>query len=81
MFALSSVKPGQTVKVERLSGGGAVRRRIMDMGIIKGATVLVRKVAPLGDPIEVSVRGCELTLRREEADCVEVSDAGLQGRR
>ena len=81
MFALSSVKPGQTVKVERLSGGGAVRRRIMDLGIIKGATVLVRKVAPLGDPIEVSVRGCELTLRREEAECVEVSDAGLQGRR
>ena len=81
MFALSSVKPGQTVKVERLSGGGAVRRRIMDMGLIKGATVLVRKVAPLGDPIEVSVRGCELTLRREEAECVEVSDAGLQGRR
>ena len=81
MFALSSVKPGQTVKVEHLSGGGAVRRRIMDMGIIKGATVLVRKVAPLGDPIEVSVRGCELTLRREEAECVEVSDAGLQGRR
>ena len=81
MFALSSVKPGQTVKVERLSGGSAVRRRIMDMGIIKGATVLVRKVAPLGDPIEVSVRGCELTLRREEAECVEVSDAGLQGRR
>ena len=81
MFALSSVKPGQTVKVERLSGGGAVRRRIMDMGIIRGATVLVRKVAPLGDPIEVSVRGCELTLRREEAECVEVSDAGLQGRR
>ena len=80
MFALSSVKPGQTVKVERLSGGGAVRRRIMDMGIIKGAPVLVRKVAPLGDPIEVSVRGCELTLRREEAECVEVSDAGLQGR-
>ena len=80
MFALSSVKPGQTVKVERLSGGGAVRRRIMDLGIIKGATVLVRKVAPLGDPIEVSVRGCELTLRREEAECVEVSDAGLQGR-
>ena len=80
MFALSSVKPGQTVKVERLSGGGAVRRRIMDMGIIKGATVLVRKVAPLGDPIEVGVRGCELTLRREEAECVEVSDAGLQGR-
>ena len=80
MFALSSVKPGQTVKVERLSGGGAVRRRIMDMVIIKGATVLVRKVAPLGDPIEVSVRGCELTLRREEAECVEVSDAGLQGR-
>ena len=80
MFALSSVKPGQTVKVERLSGGGAVRRRIMDMGIIKGATVLVRKVAPLGDPIEVSVRGCELTLRREEAECVEVSDAGLHGR-
>lgn len=81
MFTLSSVKPGQTVKVERLSGGGAVRRRIMDMGIIKGATVLVRKVAPLGDPIEVSVRGCGLTLRREEAECVEVSDAGLQGRR
>ena len=80
MVALSSVNPGQTVKVERLSGGGAVRRRIMDMGIIKGATVLVRKVAPLGDPIEVSVRGCELTLRREEAECVEVSDAGLQGR-
>jgi len=64
MQTLKSVKPGQTVKVVRLGGEGALRRRIMDMGITKGTSVYVRKVAPLGDPVEVTVRGYEHPKRR-----------------
>lgn len=72
MTTLESVKPGTTVSVTKLAGEGATKRRIMDMGITKGTDILVRKVAPLGDPIEVTVRGYELTLRKSEAEHVEV---------
>lgn len=69
---LKQVKIGGTAKVVKLHGEGALRRRIMDMGITKGVEVYVRKVAPLGDPIELNVRGYELTLRKEDADLIEV---------
>ncbi|MDD7676803.1 MAG: ferrous iron transport protein A [Eubacteriales bacterium] len=72
MGTLKSAKIGQTVKVVRLTGEGAVRRRIMDMGITRGTEVYIRKVAPLGDPIEVTVRGYELSLRKADADMIEV---------
>lgn len=71
-MTLKEVKIGQTVKVTKLSGEGAVKRRIMDMGITKGVEVSVRKVAPLGDPIEITVRGYELSLRKEDAEKIEV---------
>ena len=69
---LKEVKVGRTAKVVRLHGEGAIKRRIMDMGITKGEAVYVRKVAPLGDPIEVTVRGYELTLRKADAEMIEV---------
>ena len=69
---LRQVKCGETVTVQKLQGEGAVKRRIMDMGITKGAVVYVRKVAPLGDPVEVTVRGYELSLRKSDADMVLV---------
>ena len=72
MTTLREVKSGQTVTVQKLHGEGAVKRRIMDMGITKGSQVLVRKVAPLGDPIEVNVRGYELSLRKADAEMIEV---------
>lgn len=72
MKTLKNVECGQTVKVSRLGGEGAVRRRIMDMGITKGTEIYVRKVAPLGDPIEVTVRGYELSLRKGEAKNIVV---------
>lgn len=72
MQTLKEVKCGQTVTVVKLHGEGAVRRRMMDMGITKGCEVLVRKVAPLGDPIEVHVRGYELSLRKADAEMIEV---------
>ena len=72
MKTLKNVECGQTVKVSRLGGEGAVRRRIMDMGITKGTEIYVRKVAPLGDPIEVTVRGYELSLRKADAEKVLV---------
>lgn len=70
-MTLKNAKVGSTVKVARLNGEGAVKRRIMDMGITKGVEIYVRKVAPLGDPIEVTVRGYELSLRKEDADIIE----------
>ena len=73
MKTLKSVKPGESVSVVKVSGEGPVRRRIMDMGITRGTEILVRKVAPLGDPIEVNVRGYELSLRRADAKMIEVS--------
>jgi len=69
---LKEVKIGQTCKVVKLHGEGAVKRRIMDMGITKGVEIYVRKVAPLGDPIELTVRGYELSLRKADAESVEV---------
>jgi ferrous iron transport protein A len=72
MNTLKEAKIGQTVKVVKLHGEGAVKRRIMDMGITKGVEVYVRKVAPLGDPVEVTVRGYELSLRKADAQMIEV---------
>ena len=71
-MTLKQTACGTTVTVTKLSGEGAVKRRIMDMGITKGATVTVRKVAPLGDPIEVTVRGYELSVRKADAEHIEV---------
>lgn len=72
---LRNVKVGQNVTVVKLHGEGAIKRRIMDMGITKGTEVYVRKVAPLGDPIEVTVRGYELSLRKADAEMIEVKQA------
>ncbi|MBQ6017633.1 MAG: ferrous iron transport protein A [Clostridiales bacterium] len=72
MKTLKEVKVGQTVKVVKLHGEGAVKRRIMDMGITKGVEIYVRKVAPLGDPVEVNVRGYELSLRKNDAQMIEI---------
>lgn len=72
MKTLRETKIGETVTVQRLNGDGAVKRRIMDMGITKGAEIFVRKVAPLGDPIEVRVRGYELSLRKSDAELIQV---------
>lgn len=72
MQTLKDTKIGQAVKVVKLHGEGAIKRRIMDMGITKGVEVHVRKVAPLGDPIEVTVRGYELSLRKADAEMIEV---------
>ena len=72
MKTLREVSCGETVTVKKLSGEGPVKRRIMDMGITKGIAVYVRKVAPLGDPVEVTVRGYELSLRKADAEMIEV---------
>lgn len=69
---LKEAKIGQTVTVKRLTGEGALKRRIMDMGITKGTEIFVRKAAPLGDPIEVNVRGYELSIRKSDAENIEV---------
>lgn len=74
MRTLSEVACGETVKVSKLNGTGALKRRIMDMGITKGSEVYVRKVAPLGDPIQVTVRGYELSLRKHDAEIIEVDE-------
>ena len=74
MKTLKEVKPGETVRVVKLNGDGVVKRRIMDMGITKGVEIYVRKVAPLGDPVEISVRGYELSLRKADADMVAVEE-------
>ncbi|MBQ0051217.1 MAG: ferrous iron transport protein A [Treponema sp.] len=71
-MTLKEVKPGATVKVVKISGEGAIKRRIMDMGLTKGVEVFVRKVAPLGDPVEVTVRGYELSVRKADAELIEV---------
>ena len=72
METLWNVKCGQSVRVVKLHGEGAVKRRIMDMGITKGTDVYVRKVAPFGDPVEVTVRGYELSLRKADAEMIEI---------
>ncbi len=72
MKTLKQAKVGETVTVVKLHGEGAVKRRIMDMGITKGVIVYVRKVAPLGDPVEVNVRGYELSIRKADAEMIEI---------
>lgn len=72
MKTLRQAKIGETVKVVKLHGEGATKRRIMDMGLTKGVEVYIRKVAPLGDPVEIMVRGYELSLRKADADMIEV---------
>lgn len=72
MKTLKDVKVGETVKATKLTGEGPVKRRIMDMGITKGVEIYVRKVAPLGDPVEVTVRGYELSLRKADAEMIQV---------
>lgn len=71
-MTLKEVKNGQTVVVEKLNGEGAIKRRIMDMGITKGVEIYVRKVAPLGDPVEITVRGYELSIRKADAELIQV---------
>lgn len=70
---LRETKPGETVTVTKLNGAGALKRRIMDMGITKGTEVFIRKVAPLGDPMEVTVRGYELSLRKADTEMIEIA--------
>ena len=72
MKTLRSAKPGDTVRVSKINGEGAIKRRIMDMGVTKGVEIYVRKVAPLGDPVEVTVRGYVLSVRKADADMIEV---------
>ena len=74
MKTLREAKIGDTVKVVKLHGEGAVKRRIMDMGITKGVEIYVRKVAPLGDPVEVKVRGYELSIRKADAEMIEIEE-------
>lgn len=71
-MTLKEVKPGSTVTVAKIDGDGAIKRRIMDMGITKGVEIFVRKVAPLGDPVEITVRGYELSVRKGDAELIEV---------
>ncbi len=73
-MTLKDVKVGHTVTVKKLNGEGAIKRRIMDMGITKGTQITVRKLAPLGDPMELTVRGYELSLRKADAEMVEVTE-------
>ena len=72
MKTLREANAGETVTVKKINGAGPVKRRIMDMGITKGCSVHIRKVAPLGDPVEVTIRGYELSLRKEDAQTIEV---------
>ena len=78
MKTLKQAKVGETVRVVKLHGAGAVKRRIMDMGLTKNTEVYVRKVAPLGDPVELNVRGYELSLRKADAEMVEVEDVTVK---
>ena len=74
MRTLRDVRIGETVKVKKLTGEGAVKRRIMDMGITRGVEIYVRKVAPLGDPMEVTVRGYELSVRKADAEMIQIEE-------
>ena len=71
-MTLKEAKVGSTIKVGKINGSGAIKRRIMDMGLTKGTEIYVRKVAPLGDPVEITVRGYELSLRKADAEMIEV---------
>ena len=72
-MTLKEMKVGETATIARLNGAGPVKRRIMDMGLTKGTAVTIRKIAPLGDPIELTVRGYELSIRKDEAAAIEVA--------
>ena len=72
MSTLREAKVGSAVVVKKLNGEGALKRRLMDMGFTKGCEIFVRKVAPLGDPVEVTIRGYELSVRKDDADCIEI---------
>lgn len=72
-MTLREGKVGETYKVKRLNGDGAVKRRLMDMGFTNGCEIFVRKVAPLGDPVEINIRGYELSVRRDDADLIEIA--------
>ncbi len=76
MSTLKDARIGDTVTVTKIRGEGAIKRRIMDMGITKGTVIYVRKVAPLGDPIEVKVRGYELSIRKADAENIEIGEGG-----
>ncbi len=71
-MTLRDLKPGDNAKIVKINGEGAIKRRIMDMGLVKGTSLVVRKVAPLGDPVEITVRGYELSIRKFDAEMVEV---------
>ena len=73
-MTLKDAKVGSTVVVSRIDGEGAYKHRIMDMGITKGCEIYIRKVAPLGDPVEITIRGYELSLRKQDAQCVQISE-------
>ena len=73
-MTLKDAKVGSTIVVSRIDGEGAYKRRIMDMGITKGCEIYIRKVAPLGDPVEITIRGYELSLRKQDAQCVQISE-------
>lgn len=79
MKTLRDAKVGETVVVEKIQGSGAVKRRIMDMGITKGVEIYIRKIAPLGDPVEVMVRGYELSLRKEDAKMIVLKEEARDG--
>lgn len=81
MKTLKECRPGDRVTVVNVKGTGATRRRILDMGVTRGISILVRKVAPLGDPMEINLRGFELTLRKKEAEMIEVEDAQFAGKK
>ena len=81
MKTLKQASVGDTVRVVKLHGEGAVKRRIMDMGLTKGVEVHIRKVAPLGDPVEVSVRGYELSIRKADAEMIEIEQGRIPGKR
>jgi ferrous iron transport protein A len=72
MKTLKDVSVGETVRIKRLDGEGALKRRLMDMGFTNGCSVYIRKVAPLGDPVEITIRGYELGVRRNDAQCIEI---------
>ena len=80
-MTLGEAKVGSTVTVTKIEGEGAYKRRIMDMGITKGSEIYIRKVAPLGDPVEITVRGYELSVRKNDAQCVQVKERYKEGLR
>lgn len=81
MKTLKDCKPGERVTVTDVKGSGATRRRILDMGVTRGTSIEVRKVAPFGDPVEINLRGFELTLRKNECEMIEVKDQSPKGKR